>query len=50
MALLTAALDEARPRYLAAIRGPEELLHAIDAGIDLVESAAPQELAARGSR
>ncbi|QRY84302.1 tRNA-guanine transglycosylase [Tsukamurella tyrosinosolvens] len=48
VALLTAALDEARPRYLAAVRGPEELLHAIDAGIDLVESAAPQELAARG--
>ncbi|CAM3674694.1 tRNA-guanine transglycosylase [Tsukamurella ocularis] len=48
LASLTAELDEARPRYLGAVRGPEDLLHAIDAGVDLVESAAPQDLAARG--
>lgn len=48
LALLTASFDETRPRYLSAVRGPEELLHAIDAGIDLVESSAPQDLAARG--
>ncbi|MCS3781757.1 tRNA-guanine transglycosylase [Tsukamurella ocularis] len=45
---LTTALNAALPRYLTAVRGPEDLLHAIGAGVDLVESAAPQDLANRG--
>ncbi|NMD54554.1 MULTISPECIES: tRNA-guanine transglycosylase [Tsukamurella] len=45
---IVATLDETRPRYMAGVRGPEDLLHAVDAGIDLIESAAPQEAAARG--
>lgn len=48
LVLLTAALDADLPRYLAAVRGPEELLHAIGAGVDLIESPAPQDLATRG--
>ncbi len=48
LVLLVAALDADRPRYLTAVRGPAELLQAIDAGVDLVESAAPQDLASRG--
>ena len=48
LVLLTAALDAALPRYLTAVRGPEDLLHAIGAGVDLIESAAPQDLASRG--
>ncbi|KXP13308.1 hypothetical protein AXK57_03600 [Tsukamurella pulmonis] len=48
LATLVEALGAQRPRYVAGVRGPEDLLHAVDAGIDLIESAAPQELAARG--
>lgn len=48
LALLVSALDETRPRYAAGVRGPEDLLYAVEAGIDLIESAAPQESAARG--
>ncbi|KXP01082.1 tRNA-guanine transglycosylase [Tsukamurella pseudospumae] len=45
---LLAELGDARPRVLAAARGPEQLLHAVDTGVDLVESTAAQDLAAQG--
>ncbi|GAA1077605.1 tRNA-guanine transglycosylase [Tsukamurella strandjordii] len=47
-ASLIGELDSSRPRYLSGARGPADLFAAVDAGVDLVDSAAPLELARHG--
>lgn len=50
-AFLAAAIGELppdRPRYFADIKGPIELLTAVEAGVDLMGSEAPSQLARRG--
>ncbi|SDR25404.1 drug resistance transporter, EmrB/QacA subfamily [Tsukamurella pulmonis] len=41
-------LDSDRPRYLAGITGPADLLAAIEAGVDLVDGTEPARAAAEG--
>ncbi|SDQ59305.1 drug resistance transporter, EmrB/QacA subfamily [Tsukamurella pulmonis] len=43
-----AELEADRPRYLAAVTGPAELLAAIEAGVDLIDGTAPARAAEQG--